>query len=112
MTMIGRYDDALRVLESQSTEGYNQYTWAFRTVSYAALGKRDEAKAWAAKTLEQYPDLTIEGLLGVPGWNDAEREFLSEKMRTTGFPLCAAAKEKVSFDMTALLPECKRPSAP
>jgi hypothetical protein len=100
-----------RILERQSTENYNQYTWVFRSVTHAALGQRDEARAWAAKTLEQHPELTIEGLLGVPGWNDTERKFLSEAMRTAGFPVCAPAEDKVSFDMTALLPECKRPPA-
>jgi class 3 adenylate cyclase/TolB-like protein/Tfp pilus assembly protein PilF len=106
--MAGRYEDALRVFERQSTESYNQYTWVFRSVSHAALGQLDEAKVWAAKTLEQHPDLTIEGLLGVPGWNDVERKFLSQAMRSAGFPLCAPGGERVSFDMTSFLPECKQ----
>jgi tetratricopeptide (TPR) repeat protein len=107
--MAGRFEDAVRVLEQQSTENFHIYPWVIGSASYAMLGRVDEAKVWVAKTLEKYPNLTIEGFLSTPDWNDRERKFLSDAMRRAGFPVCAARREDIATSaMAALLPECER----
>jgi TolB-like protein len=104
--MAGRYEHALRILEEQSTDNYNMYSWVYRGVSNAALGKEDEAKATVAKTLEQHPDLTIEGFVSSPGWSEAERKLLIDKMRQAGFPPCAKLDQLEGIANPTRLPEC------
>jgi hypothetical protein len=110
--MAGRYQDALRILEEQSTDNYNMYSWVYRGVSNAALGKEDEAKATVAKTLEQHPDLTIEGFVSSPGWSEAERKLLIDKMRQAGFPPCAKPDQLKGIANPIRLPECSGTAAP
>jgi TolB-like protein len=104
--MAGRYEDALHVLEAHASENYTIYSWVFRPLCYSLLGRQEEAKSWVAKALEQYPDLTIEGYLGTPAWNDAERAFFAPAMRTAGFPSCARSDAEASPIMLPFLPEC------
>jgi TolB-like protein/class 3 adenylate cyclase len=110
--MAGRYEDALRVLEHQSADTYNVFSFVYRSVSDAALGHHDEAKTWVTKTLEQHPDLTIEGFVGGPGWSDQERELLVDKMRQAGFPLCAKPAQLKDITIPFRLPECHATVAP
>jgi TolB-like protein/class 3 adenylate cyclase len=104
--MAGRYEDSLRILERQPIENYTIYAWVLRAATNAALGRRDEAKAWLARALERYPDLTIQGFNSQPGWSDAERKRLIETMREAGFPLCARPGDLSGIANPARLPEC------
>lgn len=81
-------------------------------MSYAALDNHDEAKTWVAKTLEQHPDLTIEGFVSEPGWSDAERERLIDTMRQAGFPPCAKPDQLKGFENPIHLPECSATVTP
>ena len=110
--MAARYEDALRVLEGQSTDNYTIYSWIHRTVSYAMLDRPDEAKLWLAKTLEKHPDLTIQGYLSPPDWADADRKHLIPIMRKAGFPPCATPIQLKTLDKPIPLPECSTNVAP
>lgn len=110
--MAERYDDALPILEGQSTENYTMYSWIFRAVANAMLDRPDEAKLWVARTLEKYPDLTIEGFLAGPDWLDTDREHLGKVMREAGFPICAKPEKLMEFAKPVRLPECSGTVAP
>ncbi|WP_341872618.1 hypothetical protein [Mesorhizobium amorphae] len=109
--MAGRYEDALRILEQQSPENYNRFSWVYRAVSNAALGRQEEAKALVAKTLERHPDLTIETFTGGAGWSDKERELLLGAMRQAGFPACAKPEQLEDIETGIRLPECTAAAA-
>jgi TolB-like protein/class 3 adenylate cyclase/Tfp pilus assembly protein PilF len=104
--MAGRYADALRVLERESTDNYTIYSWIHRAVSYAMLDRPDEAKLWVARTLEKYPDLTIQGYLSPPEWIEADRKHLIPIMRKAGFPPCATPVQLKTLEKPIPLPEC------
>jgi tetratricopeptide (TPR) repeat protein len=106
--MADRYEDALHVLERQAPDNYTIYSWVFRAICNAKLGRQDEARTWMARTLEQHPTLTIEGFLGTPAWSDAERKIFTEAMRQAEFPACAMPEDR-SAAMATFLPECQTP---
>ncbi len=103
---VGRYEDALRVLERLPKENYLFYSWVLRAASYAALGRAAEAKAALSDALQHFPDLTIEGLTGTPDWSDADRKRLNETMRAAGFPVCASDETLAKNPKLVRLPEC------
>ena len=103
---VGRYEDALRVLERLPKENYLFYSWVLRAASYAALGHAAEAKAALSDALQHFPDLTIEGLTGTPDWSDADRKRLNETMRAAGFPVCASDETLAKNPKLIRLPEC------
>lgn len=104
--MAGRYGDALRVLERQSTDNYTPYSYVHRAVANAVLGDQSKAKIWVSKALDRYPDLTIEGHISDPGLSDMERRRLTEMMRKAGFPACARPEQLKEFANPTHLPEC------
>jgi TolB-like protein/lipopolysaccharide biosynthesis regulator YciM len=109
--MAGRYEDALRILEQQSPENYNMFSWVYRAISNATLGRQEEAGALVAKTLEQHPNLTIETFTGGAGWSDKERELLVRAMRQAGFPACAKPDQVKDIEIGIRLPECTAAAA-
>jgi tetratricopeptide (TPR) repeat protein len=106
--MVGRYEDTLRVLSRIPDESLRLLELVNVAASYAALGHEDRAKAAVAKTLERFPDLTIQGYLSDVGWSEAERERLLDTMRRAGFALC---EKNVSQPDLLRLPECPNPQA-
>ncbi len=84
-------------------------TTGVRVWAYAAVGRIDDAHRAVADTLAQYPDLTIEGYLSDPGWNDVERGKPMQAMRKAGFPACASADVLAKLAKPVHLPECTRP---
>jgi len=112
--MAGRYGDALRILERQPLENYNRFSWIVRAAVYAELGRDEEAKAWVAKALAKYPELTIEGFVNEPGWSDSERKRIMDAMQHAGFPPCALPDQLDGVTNPVRIPQCleeRRPSA-
>jgi tetratricopeptide (TPR) repeat protein len=105
----GRYEDARRTIERQSAENWNQGTAVLRTAIYAALGRTDEARKAVAEVLKRFPELTIEGFLSQPEFNDVERQHLIKTLRAAGFPACARPEELAQFAKPTRLPECINP---
>jgi len=105
--MVGRYEDALRILGRKPRENYRRNDYVFRAASLAALGRADEARAAVAETLAKHPNLTIEGYaLADPSWNEAEQKRLIETVRKAGFPACAREEDRKNTPGIRRLPEC------
>ena len=104
--MVGRYQDALRVMERQTPDNYSKFAWVERAGSFAALGRVAEAQATVKEALKRHPNLTIEGHVNDPGLNDVERQRLVETMRLAGFPACAQPEQMSKSGEPFPLPEC------
>jgi TolB-like protein/class 3 adenylate cyclase len=104
--IVGRYEDALHIMERQPIETYTNFDLIIRAAINAALHRPEEAKIWVAKALEKQPGLTVQGLLSTPGWGDKERVRMLETMRQAGFPLCASAQDLAGISKPMILPEC------
>lgn len=107
---VGRYEDALRIVERQPFETLTRYGLVTRAAIYAGLGRLEEAKGAVADTLAQYPDVTIEGFISDPGMSDDERRRFAETMRRAGFPVCAKEDGPTDAAVAVLVPECVAPS--
>lgn len=105
--MVGRYEDALRMMGRIEKKTLGTWLWPFRAGSFAALGRAEEAKAAVKEALAWYPDLTIEGTVNEPGYSDAERKRVTETMRLAGFPPCAKPEALAKIDKPRRLPECQ-----
>jgi hypothetical protein len=110
--MVGRYEDALKMLERLTPDNYNRWRWILRSASLGGLGRIEEAKASVKETLERHPDLTIEGFANEPGFSDAERQRFIETMRLAGFPPCARPEALAKLAEPLRLPECARATTP
>ena len=108
--MAGRYDDAVRSIERRPVDSLSRGGLVMRAAIYAAADRVDEAHRAAADALARYPDLTIEGFLSDPGYNDVERGKLMPALRKAGFPACASADALAKLAKPVRLPECARPT--
>jgi TolB-like protein/DNA-binding winged helix-turn-helix (wHTH) protein/Tfp pilus assembly protein PilF len=104
--MAGRYEDAVAYFEKAGTERYARWSWGAHAGALAKLGRRAEAAALVQRGLAEHPDLTIESIIGEPGWTVAERARLAETMRLAGFPPCAARAAAARIAAPPSLPEC------
>jgi hypothetical protein len=57
------------------------------------------------EALKRYPDLTVEGYVSDPGFNDTERQHLIRTMKLAGFPACAKVDQLGRFAKPIWLPE-------
>ncbi len=103
---VGRYEDALRVLERLPKDNYIYWSWVLRAASYAALDRAAEAKAALSDALQHFPDLTVEGVSETPDWSDADWRRLNETMRAAGLPVCASYETLAKNPKLIRLPEC------
>ena len=106
--MAGRYKDALQVMERQTPDNYTRLAWVQRAASFAMLGRSEEARATLNEALKRHPDLTIEGFVSDPSFNDTEREHMIRTMRSAGFPACAKPEALARFAQPVRLPECTK----
>ena len=104
--MVGRYDDALRMMGRLAPENYGIWEWTYRPAALAAVGRTPEAKTLISEALKSFPDLTIEGRVNEPAYTDADRKRLIETMRIAGFPPCARPELLAKIDKPMRLPEC------
>ncbi|WP_114947920.1 adenylate/guanylate cyclase domain-containing protein [Microvirga calopogonii] len=107
--MAGRYEDALRLVEREDPQTRTPGGWVQAAVTYAALGRQEEARATVLEALKRYPDLTIESFaLNSPGYSDAERQRLVEGMQNSGFPPCIPPERlQATAAPVHRLPECQ-----
>ena len=109
--MAGRYEDALRMLDRLTPENYGRKHWVMRSGALAALGRIEEAKVSVTDALRRFPNLTVEGFVNIPGFNEAERQRLIETMQLVGFPDCAKAEELAKLKKPLRLPKCASPKS-
>jgi hypothetical protein len=77
-----------------------------RSGALAALGRTEEAKVSVAEALRRFPNLTVEGFVNQPVFNEAERQRLVKAMLVVGFPNCAKAEELAKIEKPLRLPKC------
>ena len=104
--VVGRYDDALRMLERLSPDQWTEGVVVRRAGALAGVGRMEEARAAVADALKRFPDLTIEGFVSGPGGSDLERQRYIEAMRAAHFPACARPETLARFAKPMRLPEC------
>lgn len=104
--MVGRYDDALKMLEGLTPDNYNQWRWMVRSGSLAGAGRIEEAQASVKEALKRHPDMTVEGMVNTPGISAVERERLLETLLPAGFPPCASDEQLAKMTDPKRLPEC------
>jgi tetratricopeptide (TPR) repeat protein len=108
---VGRYEDALRMIERRTPDQWSCGFSVRRAAVFAGLGRIDEAKAAVVDTLKRFPGITIQGYVSTPDWSEAERQRLVETMRTAGFPACAPPETLAKLAKPVSLPECPQPAA-
>lgn len=59
--------------------------------------------------LKVFPDHSIEGYVGEPGFPEWEVELITSSMRKAGFPVCANENVLKEFPDLIRLPECVQP---
>lgn len=104
--MAGRYEEALRLQRQRPKEVYGRPDFVYLAAALAALGRQDEARTIVAEALVLFPDLSIEGFAGGPGWSEAERRRFNETMRKASFPVCASDTTLKESPVLTRLPEC------
>jgi TolB-like protein/class 3 adenylate cyclase len=105
--MVGRYEDALRIIGRIPSESLRKNDLVYRAMSLAALGRADQARAVVGEALARFPNLSIESYAVLdPSWSETERQRLIETMRAAGFPLCAKPEELAKLERPVRLPEC------
>jgi TolB-like protein/class 3 adenylate cyclase len=104
--MAGRHEEALRTLGHLAPENWNRTNIVVRLAVLGALGRAEEARATVGAALARYPDLSIEGHVSSPEFNDTERRSYIEALRAAGLRPCARPEELASFANPIRLPEC------
>ncbi|MER8612598.1 adenylate/guanylate cyclase domain-containing protein [Mesorhizobium sp. M0435] len=104
--MVGRYEDALKMLERLTPDNYEKWRWVVHSSSLAGLGRIEEAKVFVKEALKRHPDLTVEGMVNEPGMSAAERRRFIETMQLAGFPVCASDEQLAKLSSPQRLPEC------
>jgi DNA-binding winged helix-turn-helix (wHTH) protein/TolB-like protein len=87
--MVGRYEDALGMLDRLSPDNDTVSTRTTRAAALAAVSQNKEAQARGGKAIAAHPDLTIEKMANEPGYSDAERRRFVDTMRPADRPRCA-----------------------
>ncbi|MCY1369676.1 hypothetical protein D9M69_567280 [compost metagenome] len=78
--MAGRYEDALRMLDRLTPENYGKKHWVMRSGALVALGRTEEAKVSVTDALRRFPNLTVEGFVNIPVFNEAERNHAAGRL--------------------------------
>jgi hypothetical protein len=60
--MVGRYEDALGMLDRLSPDNDTLSTRTTRAAALAAVSQNKEAGKWVGKAIAAHPDLTIENI--------------------------------------------------
>ena len=102
----GRYEEALAMFARIKPENFNKPRWMLRAGALAALGRAEEAKTAVAEALKRHPDLTIEEVLNLPWWSEAERQRIVETAQLASFPPCAKPEMLAKIAKPLRLPEC------
>ena len=94
---VRRIEDAWYWHETRPRDRKDRMDYHYDAVLLAELGRADEARAAVAEMLKVFPDHSIEGYLGQPGFPEWEVELIASSMRKAGFPACANEKVLKAF---------------
>ena len=73
-----------RLLGHLAPENWNRTNIVVRLAVLGALGRAEEARTTVDTALARYPDLSIEGHVSSPEFNDTERRSYIEALRAAG----------------------------
>jgi TolB-like protein/tetratricopeptide (TPR) repeat protein len=103
-----RFQDAIAVVSRIPKDARGRGSRLMLTLSYALLGRSDEAERARAELLAAYPSISAELLLN-QDWVSArpeEESLLLEGFRAARLPLCASDAELAAIPNARRLPEC------
>ena len=103
---VGRFEDALRVLERLPKDNYLFYSWVLRAASYAALGRSGGGEGGLVGRACALPRSDHRGLHRDPGLERRRSEAAYRAMRAAGFPACAKPETLAKNPQLVRLPEC------
>ena len=107
---VGRYADALAMLERKPVHSLHLQDLVYATASAAMLGRVEQARRWRERALAQCPELTVEwhvrrGGTGIE--HEVQRRHLAELMVTAGFTLCASVEQAAGLPPWERFAECE-----
>jgi Flp pilus assembly protein TadD len=85
---VGRYEDALRMLDRLSPDNDTVSTRTTRAAALAAVSRNKEARAWAGTAIAAHLDPANGKIANEPGHSDAARLGLADATRPAGDPPC------------------------
>ena len=107
---VGRYADALAMLESKPVHSLHLQDLVYATASAAMLGRLEQARLWRERTLANCPELTAEWHVrrgGTGIGHEAQRRQLAELMVMAEFALCANVDQAAGLLPWERFPECE-----
>jgi TolB-like protein len=105
-----RFKDVIAVVSRIPSNARGLGARLLLTLSYALLGREEEARRARAELLAHYPSISAE-LLTNGGWiyvRAEEENLLLGGFRAAGLPLCASAADLAGLPNPRRLPECAR----
>jgi TolB-like protein/class 3 adenylate cyclase/tetratricopeptide (TPR) repeat protein len=107
--MAQRYEDTIDVVMRMPEEQRGRSSWVFLAVSYARLGRMEEAAEAKAKLLRVFPNVSAERVLNedyVYARQEDEDLFV-DGFRVAGLPVCMTAEEIAQFPAPRPRTECE-----
>jgi TolB-like protein/Tfp pilus assembly protein PilF len=107
--MAQRYEDTIDVVLRMPEEQRSRSSWVFLAVSYARLGRTEEAADARAKLLEAFPEVSAERMLNEDYVyaREEDQDLFVDGFRVAGLPVCMTADEIAGFPGPKPRPECE-----
>jgi TolB-like protein/class 3 adenylate cyclase/tetratricopeptide (TPR) repeat protein len=107
--MAQRYEDTIDVVMRMPEEQRSRSSWVFLAVSYARLGRTQEAADARAKLLKAFPEVSAERMLNEDYVyaRGEDQDLFVEGFRVAGLPVCMTADEIATFPALKPRPECE-----
>jgi hypothetical protein len=109
-----RFEDTIAVVSQIPLEARGRGARLMLTMSYALLGRANEAVQARAELLKNYPTISAELVLNT-GWAMArpqEENLVLEGFRAAGLPLCASQADLAPIPNPRRLPQCVESAPP
>jgi tetratricopeptide (TPR) repeat protein len=109
-----RFEDTIAVVSRIPLEARGRGARLMLTLSYALLGRANEAAQARAELLKNYPTISAELVLNTGGAmaRPEEENLVLEGFRAAGLPLCASQAELAPIPNPRRLPQCVEPGPP
>jgi hypothetical protein len=90
-------------------EQRSRSSWVFLAVSYARLGRTQEAADARAKLLKAFPEVSAERMLNEDYVyaREEDQDLFVDGFRVAGLPVCMTADEIAAFPAPNPRPECE-----
>jgi TolB-like protein/class 3 adenylate cyclase len=109
-----RFEDTIAVVSRIPLEARGRGARLMLTLSYALLGRANEAAQARAELLKNYPTISAELVLNTGGAmaRPQEENLVLEGFRAAGLPLCASQAELAPIPNPRRLPQCVESAPP